>query len=101
MKLARRKFLHLAVGAVALPVVSRVATAQTYPTRPITVIVPIAAGGGRSCYWRRNLLQLPSPRSAIVATVKGQFRPPSPTFGYAGNWYRFNRELPAGRAELL
>jgi tripartite-type tricarboxylate transporter receptor subunit TctC len=45
MELARRKFLHLAAGAVAVPAVSRVATAQTYPTRPITMIVPYAAGG--------------------------------------------------------
>jgi len=45
MKPARRKFLHLAAGVVALPAVSRVAIAQTYPTRPITMIVPYAAGG--------------------------------------------------------
>ena len=45
MELARRKFLHLVAGAVAVPAVSRVATAQTYPTRPITMIVPYAAGG--------------------------------------------------------
>jgi tripartite-type tricarboxylate transporter receptor subunit TctC len=45
MKLARRKLLHLAAGAVALPAVSRVATAQTYPTRSITMIVPFLAGG--------------------------------------------------------
>jgi tripartite-type tricarboxylate transporter receptor subunit TctC len=45
MKLARRKFLHLAAGAVAMPAVSRVASAQTYPMRPITMIVPLAAGG--------------------------------------------------------
>ena len=45
MKLARRKFLHLAAGAVALPAVSHVAKAQTYPTRPITIIVYAAAGG--------------------------------------------------------
>ena len=45
MKLARRKFLHLAAGAVALPAVSRVATAQTYPMRPISLIVPFPAGG--------------------------------------------------------
>ncbi len=44
MKLARRKFLHLAAGAAALPAVSWVATAQTYPTRPINMIVPFAAG---------------------------------------------------------
>jgi tripartite-type tricarboxylate transporter receptor subunit TctC len=42
---ARRRFLHWAAGAVALPAVSRVASAQTYPTRPITIIVSLAAGG--------------------------------------------------------
>jgi tripartite-type tricarboxylate transporter receptor subunit TctC len=45
MKLLRRKFLHLTAGAVALPAVSRGATAQTYPSRPITMIVPFPAGG--------------------------------------------------------
>jgi tripartite-type tricarboxylate transporter receptor subunit TctC len=46
MKLRRRQFLQLTAGAVALPIVTRVATAQTYPTRPITMVVPYAAGGG-------------------------------------------------------
>src|SRR5262249_31661542 len=45
MQLPRRRFLHLAAGAAALPVVSRVAIAQTYPARPITMIVPFPAGG--------------------------------------------------------
>ena len=45
MKLPRRKFLHLAVGAAAFPAVSRIARAQTYPTRPVRVIVPFAPGG--------------------------------------------------------
>jgi tripartite-type tricarboxylate transporter receptor subunit TctC len=45
MKLPRRQFLHLAAGAAALPAISRIARAQTYPTRPITMIVPFAAGG--------------------------------------------------------
>ena len=40
----RRRFLSLAVGAAALPAVSRLANAQTYPSRPITMIVPAAAG---------------------------------------------------------
>jgi tripartite-type tricarboxylate transporter receptor subunit TctC len=40
----RRRFLGLAAGAAALPAVSRIASAQTYPTRPITMIIPIAAG---------------------------------------------------------
>jgi tripartite-type tricarboxylate transporter receptor subunit TctC len=42
----RRRFLGLAAGAAALPAMSRIAWAQAYPTRPITVIVPLAAGGG-------------------------------------------------------
>jgi tripartite-type tricarboxylate transporter receptor subunit TctC len=46
MKRPRRQFLHLAAGAVALPAVSRIASAQTYPTRPITMIIPTAAGAG-------------------------------------------------------
>src|SRR6266516_2324238 len=46
MKLPRRNFLHLAAGAAALPAVSRFAWAQTYPTRPVRLIVPAPAGGG-------------------------------------------------------
>jgi tripartite-type tricarboxylate transporter receptor subunit TctC len=46
MRLVRRAFLQLAGGAAALPVVSRIALAQAYPTRPITTIVPFAPGGG-------------------------------------------------------
>jgi tripartite-type tricarboxylate transporter receptor subunit TctC len=45
MKIRRRQFLHLASGAVALPALSRIASAQTYPTRPITMFVPYGAGG--------------------------------------------------------
>src|ERR1700688_1049172 len=43
MRLPRRQFLHLAAGAAALPVVSRNARAQTYPTRPVRVIVGFPA----------------------------------------------------------
>ena len=46
MTLPRRKFLHLAAGAAALPAVSRTARAQTYPARPVRIIVGYAAGGG-------------------------------------------------------
>jgi tripartite-type tricarboxylate transporter receptor subunit TctC len=46
MKLPRRKFLHLAAGAAALPAVSRIARAQAYPSRPVRIIVGFAPGAG-------------------------------------------------------
>ncbi len=46
MKLPRRTFLHLAAGAAALPAVSRFAWAQTYPTKPVRILVGFAPGGG-------------------------------------------------------
>jgi tripartite-type tricarboxylate transporter receptor subunit TctC len=45
VKFPRRKFLHLAAGAVALPAVSQIARAQSYPTRRITIVVPLPPGG--------------------------------------------------------
>ena len=47
MKLPRRRFLHLAAGAAALPAVSRIALAQAYPTRPVRIIVPFAPAGSQ------------------------------------------------------
>ena len=44
MKLPRRRFLHLAAGAAALPAMSRIAGAQVYPSRPVRLIVGLAAG---------------------------------------------------------
>jgi tripartite-type tricarboxylate transporter receptor subunit TctC len=46
MKLRRRRFLRLAAGAAVLPAISRFAQAQTYPSRPVRIIVGFAAGGG-------------------------------------------------------
>ena len=58
MKLPRRRqFLHLAADAAALPVVSRVARAQAYPSRPVRVIVGFTAGSA----------------SDIVARLMGQW----------------------------
>src|SRR5262245_31710313 len=45
MKLPRRKFLHLAAGAAALPALPRIAWAQAYPTRPVRIIVNFPPGG--------------------------------------------------------
>lgn len=45
MKLARRKFLHLAAGAAVLPALSRIARAQAYPARPVRIVVAFPAGG--------------------------------------------------------
>jgi hypothetical protein len=45
MTLPRRTLLHLAAGAAALPVLPRAASAQTYPSRPVRIVVPFPAGG--------------------------------------------------------
>jgi tripartite-type tricarboxylate transporter receptor subunit TctC len=44
-KLSRRQFLHLVSPVAALPAATRLASAQTYPSRTVTIIVPFAAGG--------------------------------------------------------
>ena len=44
MKLPRRRFLHLAAGAAALAVAPHIARAQAYPSRPVRIVVPGAAG---------------------------------------------------------
>jgi tripartite-type tricarboxylate transporter receptor subunit TctC len=52
VKIIRRQFLKLTAGAAAVPAVSRVAWAQTYPTRPITMIVPFPPGGANDMLGR-------------------------------------------------
>jgi tripartite-type tricarboxylate transporter receptor subunit TctC len=65
MNISRRKFLHLAAGSGALPVLSRSAWAQTYPSRPVHIIVPYAAAGPNDivarvvCQWMSEHLGQP------------------------------------------
>jgi tripartite-type tricarboxylate transporter receptor subunit TctC len=66
MELPRRQFLQFAAGAAALPAVSRGARAQTYPTRPITIIVPFPAGGALDVLGR-NLAE--GMRSSLGQTI--------------------------------
>jgi tripartite-type tricarboxylate transporter receptor subunit TctC len=72
-KLPRRRFLHLAAGAAALPAASRIAIAQAYPSRPITLIVPLAAGGALDAI-ARVLAERMRPslgQPVIIANVTG------------------------------
>src|SRR5450631_1054494 len=52
MKLPRRRFLHLAAGAAALPALARFAWAQAYPARPVRWLVGYPAGGGTDIFIR-------------------------------------------------
>lgn len=73
MKLARRKFLRLVAGAVALPAVSHIARAQNYPTRPITMVVPFPPGGSTDVIGRivAERMKASLGQSVIIENVGG------------------------------
>jgi len=73
MKLPRRKFLRLAAGAAALPAVSRIAGAQTYPSRPITIVVPFVPGGATDVIARMmaDRMRISLGQPIIVENVSG------------------------------
>ena len=65
----RRKFLRLAVAVVALPATSRVATALTYPTRPIRLVVPFPPSGAADAVgrpWADNCNMRRGPMSELA-----------------------------------
>jgi tripartite-type tricarboxylate transporter receptor subunit TctC len=73
MKMPRRRFLHLAATAAALPAVSRVAWAQTYPSRTITMVVPTAAGGAMDTFARfmAERMRVSLGQSVVIENVGG------------------------------
>jgi tripartite-type tricarboxylate transporter receptor subunit TctC len=73
MNLSRRKFLHLAATAAAFPAVSHEAGAQTYPTRPITMIVSSAAGASIDTMGRivAERMRRPLGQPLIIENVSG------------------------------
>jgi tripartite-type tricarboxylate transporter receptor subunit TctC len=106
MKLPRRNFLHLAARAAALPAVMRVAWAQTYPSRPVRVVVPFAAGGGSDItarlmgQWLSERLGQPfviENRPGAAANIGTEAVVRAPADGYTllmvGNWNAINATL--------
>jgi tripartite-type tricarboxylate transporter receptor subunit TctC len=71
MKLPRRQFLHLAGCAAALPAVSRIAWAQSYPTRPVKIIVAFAAGGPTDLFARVIAQKLQEQTGKYIENVGG------------------------------
>ena len=73
MKLPRRQFLHLSTGAASLLAASRIAGAQAYPSRPITLVVPFAPGGANDVVGRVLAPRMKASlgQTIIIETVAG------------------------------
>jgi tripartite-type tricarboxylate transporter receptor subunit TctC len=73
MKCRRRAFLRLAAGGVALPAIARVARAQSFPSRPVTMVVPFAAGGGTDIFARilAGGMRGPLGQTVVIENVAG------------------------------
>jgi tripartite-type tricarboxylate transporter receptor subunit TctC len=69
----RRQFLHLALGAAALPAASRIAWSQAFPSRPVTIVVPFAAGGPADALARivGDRMRLALGRQVVIENVAG------------------------------
>jgi tripartite-type tricarboxylate transporter receptor subunit TctC len=73
MKPPRRQFLHLAVGAATLSALPTIARAQSYPSRPITMIVPFPPGGGTDVIARILAARMREPlgQRVIIENIGG------------------------------
>jgi tripartite-type tricarboxylate transporter receptor subunit TctC len=73
MNLMRRRFLHLAAGAAALPALPRLARAQAYPIRPITMVVPFPAGAATDAIARllADRMRISLGQPVIVENIGG------------------------------
>lgn len=96
MRLPRRRFLHMAAGAAALHAVSRTASAQAYPTKPIRWIIGFPAGGGADTVarimepWLSRQLGQPviiENRSGASTNIAVQAVVNSPSDGYTLLWH--------------
>jgi tripartite-type tricarboxylate transporter receptor subunit TctC len=95
LKLPRRNFLQLAAGAAALPALPLIARAQAYPTRPITMVVPYAAGGNSDTIGRivAERMREPLGQPVIIENVAGA----AGNIGVA----RVTRALPDGHTLIF
>jgi len=73
VKCSRRKFLNLTTGAAVLPIASRVAGGETYPSRPITMVVGFPPGGPTDTLARilGEAMQRSLGQTVVVETVSG------------------------------
>jgi tripartite-type tricarboxylate transporter receptor subunit TctC len=91
MNFPRRKFLHLAAGAVALPAISRIARAQTYPVKPVRIVVGFPPGGAfdvlarLTAQWLQERLGQPfivENRAGAGGTIAAEAVARAPSDGY-------------------
>jgi tripartite-type tricarboxylate transporter receptor subunit TctC len=71
MRLSRRNFLHLTAAAVALPAVPRIVVAQTYPSRPIRMVIPFPPGGAFDAVGRPLAEKLKPLGTIVIENIGG------------------------------